>query len=46
MHIVGTTGKGKSKLLEHLIFQDVVAGRGVALIDPHGTWLMTFYPIW
>jgi hypothetical protein len=36
MHVVGTTGKGKSKLLEHMIFQDIVGGRGVALVDPHG----------
>jgi len=36
MHIVGTTGKGKSKLLEHMIFQDITNSRGVALIDPHG----------
>lgn len=36
MHIIGTTGKGKSKLLEHMIYQDAIFGRGVALIDPHG----------
>ena len=36
MHIIGTTGKGKSKLLEHMIYQDAIYGRGVALIDPHG----------
>jgi hypothetical protein len=24
MHIIGTTGKGKSKLLEHMIYQDAV----------------------
>jgi len=36
MHVVGTTGKGKSKLLEHMIFQDIFNGRGVALVDPHG----------
>ena len=36
MHVVGTTGKGKSKLLEHMIFQDIVNNRGVALVDPHG----------
>ena len=36
MHIIGTTGKGKSKLLEHMIYQDIVKGRGIALIDPHG----------
>lgn len=36
MHIIGTTGKGKSKLLEHMIYQDIISGRGSALIDPHG----------
>ena len=36
MHVIGTTGKGKSKLLEHMIYQDAIFGRGVALIDPHG----------
>ncbi|OPZ78603.1 MAG: AAA-like domain protein [Alphaproteobacteria bacterium ADurb.Bin438] len=36
MHIIGTTGKGKSKLLEHMLFQDIASGRGIALIDPHG----------
>jgi len=36
MHIIGTTGKGKSKLLEHMIYQDAVFDRGIALIDPHG----------
>ena len=36
MHIIGTTGKGKSKLLEHMIYQDAIFGRGVCLIDPHG----------
>jgi len=36
MHIIGTTGKGKSKLLEHMIYQDAIFSRGVALIDPHG----------
>jgi hypothetical protein len=36
MHIIGTTGKGKSKLLEHMIYQDAIFGRGICLIDPHG----------
>lgn len=34
--IVGKTGTGKSNLLHHLIHQDIQAGRGVAVIDPHG----------
>ena len=36
MHIIGKTGTGKSTLLETLFEQDLQAGRGCALIDPHG----------
>ena len=36
MHIVGATGSGKSTLLKQLIRQDLDAGRGFALLDPHG----------
>jgi len=36
MHVVGSTGSGKSKFLEHCIRQDIVDGRGLCLIDPHG----------
>lgn len=36
MYIIGKTGTGKSTLLETLALQDAVAGRGFALIDPHG----------
>ena len=36
MYIVGKTGTGKSTLLETLIRQDIRAGAGVLLIDPHG----------
>jgi len=35
-YIVGASGSGKSKLLEHLLQQDIKAGRGFCLIDPHG----------
>lgn len=34
--IVGKSGTGKSTLLRNLILQDIYAGRGCALIDPHG----------
>lgn len=37
VHIVGASGTGKSKLMESMIRQDILAGRGVCLIDPHGT---------
>jgi hypothetical protein len=36
MYAVGKTGTGKTTLLETLIRQDIEAGRGCALIDPHG----------
>lgn len=35
MYMLGITGQGKSKLLEHLLFQDILAGRGCGLLDPH-----------
>lgn len=36
MHVVGGSGKGKSKLLEHMIRQDIAEGRGVCVVDWHG----------
>ena len=36
VYALGKTGTGKSNLLETLICQDIAAGEGVALLDPHG----------
>lgn len=36
MHVVGASGRGKSKFLEHLIREDIRQGNGLCLIDPHG----------
>ena len=36
LYIVGQTGTGKSVLLQEMMRQDIEAGEGVALIDPHG----------
>ena len=36
MYVVGKTGAGKSTLLETMIRQDLLAGSGLALFDPHG----------
>ncbi len=36
LHVIGASGSGKSTLLLDLISQDIDAGRGVALLDPHG----------
>lgn len=36
VYVIGQTGTGKSTLLRNMILQDIEAGRGVGLIDPHG----------
>lgn len=36
VYIVGTTGSGKTTLMEYALVQDIKAGKGVAFIDPHG----------
>ncbi len=36
IYIIGKTGTGKSTLLENMIRQDMAAGMGLALFDPHG----------
>jgi Helicase HerA, central domain/TraM recognition site of TraD and TraG len=36
-YVIGQTGTGKSVLLKNLIIQDILAGDGVCMIDPHGT---------
>ncbi|HMB65628.1 MAG TPA: DUF87 domain-containing protein, partial [Patescibacteria group bacterium] len=36
MYLIGKTGMGKSTLQENMIVEDIHAGRGVALVDPHG----------
>ena len=36
VYIIGKTGTGKSVLLEDMAIQDIKAGYGVCVIDPHG----------
>lgn len=36
MQVMGNTGSGKSHFLRHMIQQDIIAGHGVCVIDPHG----------
>jgi hypothetical protein len=36
LYVCGKTGTGKSHFLRTLILQDISAGRGCALFDPHG----------
>ncbi len=35
-YIIGKTGTGKSEFLKQMILQDIRAGEGLAVIDPHG----------
>src|SRR5271157_1820771 len=35
-YVVGLTGRGKSKFLQNCLVQDIMAGRGCGVIDPHG----------
>src|SRR6266699_879989 len=36
LYTVGKSGSGKTTLLKNLIVQDIEAGKGVGVIDPHG----------
>jgi len=36
MYVIGKTGTGKSTMMKTMIAQDIAAGRGAALLDPHG----------
>lgn len=38
VYIIGKTGMGKSTALENMTIQDILAGRGVAVVDPHGEY--------
>lgn len=36
MYLIGKTGMGKSTIQENMIIEDINAGRGIAVVDPHG----------
>ncbi len=49
MYIIGKTGMGKTTILENMIYSDIMAGRGVAVVDPHGDLaetVLNFVPSW
>lgn len=39
IYIMGKTGTGKTTLMENMLIDDILAGRGVGLIDPHGEFV-------
>ncbi len=36
LYMLGQTGTGKTTLFKHLVLQDIRAGEGVGVVDPHG----------
>ncbi|MCX6713714.1 MAG: type IV secretion system DNA-binding domain-containing protein, partial [Candidatus Vogelbacteria bacterium] len=47
MYLVGQTGTGKSVLLQNMAMQDMINGKGLCVIDPHGELiekLLAFVP--
>ena len=36
LYVVGKSGSGKSVLIENMAVQDIINGKGVAVVDPHG----------
>jgi hypothetical protein len=49
VYCIGKSGTGKTTLLRNCILQDIAAGRGVAVLDPHGDLaeaLMEQIPRW
>ena len=39
MYLIGKTGKGKTVLIKNMVLQDIRAGHGVAVVDPHGEFV-------
>ena len=44
MYIVGMTGTGKSYFMSHMALQDINAGKGVCIVDPHGSFVEDILP--
>lgn len=47
IYVIGKTGSGKTTLLENMMIEDIAAGKGVGLIDPHGEFaekILSFIP--
>lgn len=47
MYIIGQTGTGKTVTMEDMIAQDMAAGEGVTVLDPHGSlaeWTLSNVP--
>lgn len=41
VYAIGKTGMGKTNMLENMVLADMHAGRGLAVVDPHGDFIET-----
>lgn len=41
VYAIGKTGMGKTNMLENMVVSDIKAGRGLAVVDPHGDFVET-----
>jgi len=41
IYVIGKSGTGKTTLLENMVIDDIVEGKGVAVVDPHGDMIDT-----
>ena len=39
VYVIGTTGTGKTTLLQNIAYQDMEAGEGLCVLDPHGDFI-------
>ncbi|MCL4405121.1 type IV secretion system DNA-binding domain-containing protein [Patescibacteria group bacterium] len=47
IYVIGKTGSGKTTLMENMVIDDILDGRGVGVIDPHGEFaerILKFVP--
>jgi type IV secretory pathway TraG/TraD family ATPase VirD4 len=47
VYVIGRTGTGKTTWMQNMVLQDILAGKGLCVIDPHGdmiNWLLERIP--
>ena len=47
MYLIGRTGVGKTNTMQNMVIDDMKAGRGIAVVDPHGDfieYILNFIP--
>lgn len=38
VYVIGKTGMGKTTMIENMVMEDIYAGHGVGIVDPHGDY--------